>query len=143
MLAYLQQAQEAGAALSTGVIVHEWTADGNGVEVKTSEGTFRAGSLVITVGAWAPRLLAGLGIPMEVRRKPLFWLTTRSRAHGMETGCPCFFYERPEGQFYGFPEMAAGEGSSSPVTRAVRSLPIPHGLIVVSMKPTSQKFVGL
>ena len=28
----------------------------------------------------------------------------------MDAGCPCFFYERPEGQFYGFPEMAAGEG---------------------------------
>ena len=110
VLAYLQQAQEAGSALYTGVTVHEWTADGNGVEVKTSEGTFHAGALVITAGAWAPQLLAGLGIPMEVRRKPLFWLKTRSGAHRMDSGCPCFFYERPEGQFYGFPEMAAGEG---------------------------------
>ena len=107
---YLQLAQESGAALYTGVTVHDWTADGSGVEVRTSEGTFHAGALVVTAGAWAPQLLAGLGIPMEVRRKPLFWLKTRSGAHRMDAGCPCFFYERPEGQFYGFPEMAAGEG---------------------------------
>lgn len=110
VLACLQQAQAAGAELHTGVKVSQWRAVGSGVEVETSKGIFQAGSLVITAGAWAPQLLAGLGIPMEVRRKPLFWLGARSGAHRLDAGCPCFFYERPEGQFYGFPEMAAGDG---------------------------------
>lgn len=110
VLAHLNAAQAAGATLHTGVPVHRWRPSGGGVEVETSEGVFHAGSLVITAGSWAPQLLGDLGIPLEVRRKPLFWLKANSDAHRLERGCPCFFYERPEGQFYGFPEMESGGG---------------------------------
>ena len=108
--AHLHLARTAGAELRTGVVVRHWRANQRGVTIETSSGVFEAGALIIAAGAWAPELLAGLGIPMEVRRKPLFWLETRSDAHLLNGGCPCFFYERPEGQFYGFPELSAGEG---------------------------------
>jgi sarcosine oxidase len=110
VLACLDAAQAAGAALHTGVTVYDWRAEGDGVEVRTSEGTFHAGALVITGGAWAPQLLGDLGVPMIVRRKPLFWLQARSGRHRLDAGCPCFFYDRPGGQFYGFPELSTGDG---------------------------------
>ncbi len=110
VLAYLNGAQEAGAELRTGVTVHRWRGSGDGVEVETSHGVFHAGALVITAGSWAPQLLGDLGIPLEVRRKPLFWLKADSEAHRIDMDCPCFFYERPEGQFYGFPELEPGGG---------------------------------
>lgn len=108
--AYLDAAQAGGAELHTGVTVQRWRASGEGVKVETSHGVFHAGALVITAGSWAPQLLGELGIPLEVRRKPLFWLKTNSEAHRIDRACPCFFYERPEGQFYGFPELEAGGG---------------------------------
>ncbi len=110
VLAYLNAARAAGAELHTGVTVHRWRPSGAGVEVETSEGVFHAGSLVVTAGSWTPQMLGDLGLSLEVRRKPLFWLTTNSDAHRLDRGCPCFFYERPEGQFYGFPEMEPGGG---------------------------------
>lgn len=110
VLAYLNVARAAGATLQTGVSVHRWRPSAGGVEVETSEGVFHAGSLVVTAGYWAPRMLGDLGLSLEVRRKPLFWLEANSGAHRLERGCPCFFYERPEGQFYGFPEMEPGGG---------------------------------
>jgi sarcosine oxidase len=110
VLACLDAAQKAGADLHTGVTVHGWRASGDGVELRTSGGTYHAGALVITGGAWAPQLLGDLGVPMVVRRKPLFWMEVTSGQHLLEAGCPCFFYDRPGGQFYGFPELAAGEG---------------------------------
>lgn len=110
VLACLNAAEAAGATLRTGVTVHEWRASGDGVELRTSEGTCHAGALVITGGAWAPQLLADLGVPMVVRRKPLFWLEASTRSHLLATGCPCFFYDRPAGQFYGFPELTPGDG---------------------------------
>jgi monomeric sarcosine oxidase len=107
---HLRLAQQMGAELQTGVLVRDWHATADGVEVETSEGSFQAGALVITAGAWAPTLLASLGIPMKVLRKPLFWLQSSSSAHLQAAGCPCFFYELPEGQFYGFPELTTGCG---------------------------------
>jgi glycine/D-amino acid oxidase-like deaminating enzyme len=110
VLEHLRLAQQMGAELHTGVVARDWHATAAGVELETSEGSFHAGALVITAGAWAPSLLASLGILMKVLRKPLFWLQSSSSAHLQQAGCPCFFYELPEGQFYGFPELTTGCG---------------------------------
>ena len=110
VLEHLRLAQEMGAELHTGLQVSDWRSSGNGVEVDTNEGTFSAGALVVTAGAWAPQLLGSLGVPMTLRRKPLFWLQAADGSHLQSNGCPCFFYELPEGQFYGFPELAPGGG---------------------------------
>lgn len=110
VLAHVKQARTLGAELRTGVSVEGWRATAHGVNVMTNGGDFSAAALVVTAGAWAPTLLKELGIPMRVLRKPLFWLESRSSLHRMDQGCPCFFYELPEGQFYGFPELEAGGG---------------------------------
>ncbi|MBL9114535.1 MAG: N-methyl-L-tryptophan oxidase [Verrucomicrobiaceae bacterium] len=112
VLEHLNLAQRAGAELMTGVVVQDWRAHAEGVVVSTSAGDFEADKLVITAGAWAPKLLSSLGVPMHIRRKALFWMAARmqSTAHLVSEGCPCFFYENAEGQFYGFPEITPGGG---------------------------------
>ncbi|MBA4105838.1 MAG: N-methyl-L-tryptophan oxidase [Pirellula sp.] len=107
--ACLAAAQRHGAELLTNVEVHDWQA-GEDVTVRTSAGDFRANRLVITAGAWAGPLLHNLGVPLEVRRKPLMWYEPRDTASSTSVtsaanGFPCFLFELPHGIFYGFPAV--------------------------------------
>ena len=107
--ACLAEAQRHGAELLTNVEVHDWQA-GEDVTVRTSAGDFRANRLVITAGAWAGPLLHNLGVPLEVRRKPLMWYEPRDAASSTSVtsaanGFPCFLFELPHGIFYGFPAV--------------------------------------
>ncbi len=102
--AHAAEAVQLGAELLSGEAVEGWRADGNGFEVRTKSGLYRAASLIVTAGAWAPELLRDLGVRFEVRRKAAFWHRTSQDYRS----APCFFFELPEGLFYGFPEL---EGS--------------------------------
>ena len=105
VIAHLEEAQRLGATLETGVRVREWKADGgDAITVETDRGSFSAGRLIVTPGAWAPQLLAGLGLRLEVRRKPLFWYECPDEYH-VNSGFPGYLFEMPEGIFYGFPQI--------------------------------------
>lgn len=108
VLAHLHQAAAAGAALVADEAVVGWQADGDGVTVETTRQVYRAGKLVITAGAWAADLLADLAIPLTVRRKHLHWYACDDPRYRADAGCPCFFYETPDGLFYGFPDIGGG-----------------------------------
>ena len=73
--AHLALAAEAGADMRFEEPIVAWDADssGEGVTVTTGGGTERAGRLVLCPGAWAPDLLAGLGVPLMVERQLQFW----------------------------------------------------------------------
>jgi sarcosine oxidase len=103
--AHVTAARRLGAEVHTGEEVRSWRAGDNGVSVMTDRATYEADKLVITAGAWAGQLLADLHIPFEVRRKPLLWFQTRDDTYRVDRGCPAFFYELPEGCFYGFPQI--------------------------------------
>jgi monomeric sarcosine oxidase len=103
--AQLVAAQEAGAELCSGVNVLEWSADGQGVRVETSAGEFTTERLVVTAGAWADKLLDGLDLRLEVRRKALMWHATSDDRTRAEAGFPCYLFEVPQGVFYGFPAL--------------------------------------
>src|SRR4051812_4240192 len=52
----------------------EWSATpGGGVRVTTAAGAYEAGRLVVCPGAWAPSVLADLGVPMVVERQVMHW----------------------------------------------------------------------
>jgi sarcosine oxidase len=102
--ACLAEAKRHGAELLPNVEVHDWHA-GEDVLVRTAAGDFRANCLVITAGAWAGPLLRNLGVPLEVRRKPLMWYGPRDAAASAANGFPCFLFELPHGIFYGFPAV--------------------------------------
>ena len=108
--ACLAEAQRHGAELLTNTEVVDWQA-GDDILVRTAGGDFRASRLVIAAGAWSGPLLHGLGVPLEVRRKPLMWYEPRdgSSAVASQTsaahGFPCFLFELASGVFYGFPPI--------------------------------------
>jgi sarcosine oxidase len=108
--AQARRAAAHGATLLAGerVVRFASTGAGSGVEVVTERRTVAAGALVVTVGSWAPALLASLGVSLRVTRQPLFWLPAPT---GFELGSvPCWAVQRPEapGLFYGFPALPAG-----------------------------------
>lgn len=103
--AQLAAADDAGAELRVGVEAFHWSADARGVFVETSAGRFAADRLVVTAGAWAGTLLSGLGVRLEVRRKPLLWFAMRDACAHADAGFPCYLFELPTGVFYGFPAI--------------------------------------
>ena len=125
VLAHLAAAKQHGAELRTGVTVQSWSTNEGSASVTTDQGNFTADKLVITAGAWAPQLLADLGIQMTVRRKHLHWFECSDPVY-RGPQATTFFYELPHGLFYGFPaldelgvkvaEHSGGETATDPLT---------------------------
>ena len=96
-------AQEAGAAWRQQRVV-SWTATSNGVTVETEKDRYAAARLVLCGGAWTKALLADVGVPLHVVVKHQYWFGQKS-AHHATPDSPTFFFEVPEGYFYGFPRV--------------------------------------
>ncbi|MCZ6793849.1 MAG: N-methyl-L-tryptophan oxidase [Planctomycetota bacterium] len=103
--AHADRALRDGAELRSDEPAISWKVEGSGVVVRTERESHAARSLVVTTGAWAPEILPGLGISLEVRRKPLFWFATDEPCYRRENGCPVFIFETDAGVFYGFPRI--------------------------------------
>jgi len=71
--AHLQRAGALGAELHFGETTLGWDEAGGRVVVRTDRGRYEAAQVVVTPGPWAPQLLAGLGVPLEVERQVLYW----------------------------------------------------------------------
>jgi len=102
---YVQQAVEYGATVVTGRSVQGWSADGGGVAVRTPDEVYHADRLVICGGSWSSRLLASLRLPLEVRRKVVFWFESVGGAYSFRCGCPVFGFDVEGGLLYGFPSI--------------------------------------
>ncbi len=101
--AMLADAKEHGAQLVTDCEVLGWDASEDGVEVRTTEGVYKAASMVISAGAWSGQLLAALGIPLTLLRKSLFWFESPGAAEA--PALPVFLFELGYGVPYGFPSL--------------------------------------
>ncbi|MCS6915573.1 MAG: N-methyl-L-tryptophan oxidase [Myxococcales bacterium] len=101
--AHVMQALARGAELHEGERVHRVTADGTGVVIETDNGRYSAAGAVICGGPYSGTLLAELGLPLQVRRKLMFWYGVTEPAYRLERGCPTFAFDTPNGFFYGFP----------------------------------------
>ncbi|CAA9553492.1 MAG: hypothetical protein AVDCRST_MAG49-2041 [uncultured Thermomicrobiales bacterium] len=102
------------AARGLGVTIREheparsWRTDGDGVVVETDRGTYTADRLIVTAGAWAGPMLAGLGLPLTVLRKTVWWFAVDDPAPYDETRFPVWIAASDAGEIYGFP-IACGE----------------------------------
>jgi sarcosine oxidase len=103
--AHISAAIRRGADFRTNARVVSWKATGGTVQVQTEQETFTADRLVITAGPWAGTLLADLGLPLTVVRKPQFWFPAADGEYDVAAGCPAFLFEMEAGQFYGFPRL--------------------------------------
>ncbi|WP_040803928.1 N-methyl-L-tryptophan oxidase [Nocardia concava] len=108
--AHLDLAAAHGATLRYGETVESWRDSGSGVTVTTASGTYSAGRLVICPGAWAPELLADLGVEIEIERQVMYWFDPVVGSRRFE-GDPIYIAENDSGaQIYGFPAIDGQDG---------------------------------
>jgi monomeric sarcosine oxidase len=97
------QARVLGVKIREEEPVQSWAVDGEGVRVKTDQAEYTADRLIITAGAWASRVLAELGLPLQVLRKVLFWLEVEDESRFDPAIMPVYVSDSSFGEVYGFP----------------------------------------
>ncbi len=112
--AHLDRAEQCGATLRFEEEALDWSPHGGGVRVRTASGTYEAGRLIISPGPWAPHVLAGLNLPLEVERQVLYWFDP---AGGVEPFLPerfpIFIWDSDDGYTpYGFPAIDGPRGGA-------------------------------
>lgn len=103
--ALVGRARRHGATVLSGERVIDWSATNGEIRVRTQRGAYAADRLIVSAGAMAAELLRDLALPIEVLRKPSYWVRPRERGFSIREGWPGFLYELPEGQFYGAPSI--------------------------------------
>ena len=108
--AHLSLARAHGAELRFDEPVVSWAPEGEGVEVRTRNGTERAGRLVIAAGPWAGELLPELALPLTVERNAVYWFSPARMASSFAPArFPVFIHEFAPGHaWYGFPDVGDG-----------------------------------
>ena len=103
--AHLGRAQALGADLRFGEEIVSWQPTDFGVRVETTSEVYEAERLVVTAGPWAPKLLAGMGLPLEVTRQILFWFDPVGGVEPfLPDRFPIFIWEPEDGNaFYSIP----------------------------------------
>jgi len=102
---HLEQAQQAGATFLSDQAVVDWSIDGANVLVRTETDEFSAARLIITAGSWSADLIGKLGFELRILRKALHWYRVAADQYQCSQGAPTFFYDTPDGYFYGFPAI--------------------------------------
>lgn len=97
-------AQSRGADIRANEPMLSWkpTADG-GVSVTTARGTYTAGKLVLTSGAWLGEAAQDVAPHLNVVKQCIGWFTVRKPDLFRPDVFPVFIMTVEEGNFYGFP----------------------------------------
>ena len=96
-------AQERGGEVRAREQVLEWRSSGDGVRVETSRGSYEAGALVITSGAWAGPQAPSLDGLLTPERQVMGWFQPRRPELFALGACPVVIGEFEEGLYYSFP----------------------------------------
>jgi sarcosine oxidase len=102
-LAHINGAVSHGAEVRCREQVMEWGVRKGRCWVRTEQGHFEAGRLVICAGSWASKLvpqLHGLAVP---ERQVLAWLQPERPEYFTPEVFPVFYIEVEDGRYYGFP----------------------------------------
>ncbi|MFM1650782.1 N-methyl-L-tryptophan oxidase [Brevibacillus sp. B_LB10_24] len=103
---HLCQAERHGAELHFHEAVTAWEAApyGEGVRVTTEKGVYEAGRLIVCPGAWAPDVLADLGVSFAVERGLMMWFEPVNGLEPFRIGKhPIYIWEDDGAHLYGFP----------------------------------------
>lgn len=76
--------------------------ESNPIVLATNSERFQTERLIVCGGAWTSKLLP-IPVKLKVARKHIHWFHTDDRRWEASQPCPAFFYQRPQGYFYGFP----------------------------------------
>lgn len=115
VLAHLELAAAHGAALRYRETVLGWESlPGGGVRVRTGTGSYEADQVVVCPGAWAPELLADLGVPFTVERQVQYWFAPTGGVTAFRPERhPIYIWEDAAGtQIYGFPAIDGPDGGA-------------------------------
>jgi len=106
----LESAERAGAQLRRDEAVTGWDAVDDGVVVRTTAGEYRASQLVLSGGAWMPRLVPELASVLKVVRQPIHWFEPASHTEEYSAArCPVTLWEyAPDRVFYTLPDFGDG-----------------------------------
>lgn len=96
-------AQARGADVHARETVLEWHSSGGGVRVETSRGTYEAGALVVTSGAWAGPQAPSLDAWLTPERQVMGWFQPLRPELYAPDVCPVVIGEFEEGLYYSFP----------------------------------------
>ena len=110
--AHLSLAARRGADLHFEEPALEWSTTADGVRVTTAAGTYTAGRLVICPGAWAPSLLADLGLPLTVERQVMHWFQPVDGVAAYAPDRHPVYIYGGERQLYGFPAIDGPDGGA-------------------------------
>ena len=97
------EARRLGATILEQTTAVDWGADADAAWVDTTTGRFTAEQLIVTAGAWSTRILADLGLPIEIRRKTLWWQALDHPDRHDPSRFPVFISDSRHGEIYGFP----------------------------------------
>jgi len=97
------QARSGGVTIQERCAVLAWGADDESAWVESTSGTYHCDRLIVTAGAWTSGILAGLGLPLTVLRKILWWFLVDDRAAFSPERFPVFIAESAGGEIYGLP----------------------------------------
>jgi len=109
VLAHVHAAQAHGATVQMQEPVVEWTADADGVVVRTTRGSYTTRRLVLTAGPWVGKIAGALRPVVSVERQVVMWVTPRVPEYFQVDRFPVFYLHGSEGSFYGIP-MFDGRG---------------------------------
>ncbi len=104
-LAHIARSQALGAEVHSAEPVLEWDAGGGRAWVRTPQGRYEAGGVVICAGPWAGKLVSGLQRLAVPERQVLAWLEPARPEYFQPDVFPVFYLEVEEGRFYGLPSF--------------------------------------
>jgi sarcosine oxidase len=104
--AHVQLAISAGAEIHGHEAVQHWEKKAQTFTIQTNRGTYEAGQLLFTAGAWIGKLLATQQVPVAAERNILGWFAPRQNHHFFEAQrLPVWIIDSEETHhFYGFPQ---------------------------------------
>jgi monomeric sarcosine oxidase len=103
MRAMAAELRRHGGTLLTQQTVTDGGRGPDGIWVATEDTRYESERLLYTAGAYSIEVLSLLALPLEVRRKPVFWFDVADHGLFEPERFPVFIAETPEGEFYGLP----------------------------------------
>ncbi len=94
-----------GAEVMTRQKVHGWSRDAGEVLVHLDDRDIRARQIVVTAGAWTPRLVPSLSPLLLPERQVVAWFAVSDDDAFATNHFPVFVMTTPDGHFYGFPQF--------------------------------------
>lgn len=104
---YAMQAIQNGATIHTKEKLVNWKKDGNSVVVSTDKNTYHCNKLILTAGAWSPKLFPGFSNTLNVTRQFIAWIKPKKWEDFLLGNFPCWLIADSQvpGCYYGFPVL--------------------------------------